>query len=47
MKKEIKVVNEEKGICYPLHSPKFDLDEDVLLTGVKLHTFTALKCGEI
>ena len=41
------ILNEEKGICYPLHSPKFDLDEDVLLTGVKLHTFTALKCGEI
>ena len=38
--------NEEKGIHYPNHSPKFDIDENVLTTGVKLHTHTALKLSE-
>ena len=39
--------NEAKGIHYPNHSPKFDIDEDVLTTGIKLHTYTALKLSEM
>ncbi len=30
--------NEAKGLVYPLHSPHFDIDEDVLLMGVKVFT---------
>jgi amidohydrolase len=40
------VLNKEKGVIYPIHSPKFDIDEDVLTTGMKLHTYTVLKIGE-
>ena len=40
------VLNKEKGVIYPIHSPKFDIDEDVLNTGMKLHTYTVLKIGE-
>jgi amidohydrolase len=39
-------LNEEKGIIYPNHSPKFDIDEDVLPTGVKMHVGTVLKLSE-
>lgn len=35
-------LNKEKGISYPNHSPKFDIDEDILTTGVKLHVLTVL-----
>jgi amidohydrolase len=30
--------NEEKGITHMLHSPHFDIDEGVLLTGVRIFT---------
>lgn len=30
--------NEEKGIIHMLHSPYFDIDEDVLFTGVRIFT---------
>jgi amidohydrolase len=30
--------NESKGIVHPLHSPYFDMDEDVLAVGVKVFT---------
>lgn len=30
--------NQEQGIVHPLHSPFFDIDEDVLLVGVELFT---------
>lgn len=30
--------NAAKGLVYPLHSPHFDIDEDVLLLGVKVFT---------
>ena len=39
-------LNEENGIIYPNHSPKFDIDEDVLPTGVKMHVGTVLKLSE-
>ncbi|MEA2071422.1 MAG: amidohydrolase [Asgard group archaeon] len=35
--------NEEKGIIYPNHSPKFDVDEDVLPLGSALLALTAIK----
>lgn len=28
--------NREKGIVHPLHSPRFDVDEEVLITGVRV-----------
>ncbi len=33
--------NEEKGIKYPLHSPLFDIDEDVLPLGVEVLSYLA------
>ena len=30
--------NEEKGLAYPLHSPYFDIDENILEIGVKIFT---------
>jgi metal-dependent amidase/aminoacylase/carboxypeptidase family protein len=33
--------NEEKGIVYPGHHPKFDLDEDTLPFGTALHVAVA------
>jgi amidohydrolase len=33
--------NEEKGIVYPQHHPKFDLDEDTLPFGTALHVAVA------
>ncbi len=35
--------NEEKGIIYPLHNSKFDVDEDALPIGVAVETFLALE----
>jgi metal-dependent amidase/aminoacylase/carboxypeptidase family protein len=37
------VENKEKGIIYPQHHPKFDIDEDILPTGTALHTAVALE----
>ncbi|MET3698445.1 amidohydrolase [Bacillus oleivorans] len=34
--------NEAKGIVYPHHHPKFDLDERAMKEGLKFHVFTAL-----
>lgn len=34
--------NKEKGITHPHHHPKFDIDENALKDGLKLHVFTAL-----
>jgi amidohydrolase len=34
--------NKEKGITYPHHHPKFDIDEAALKDGLKFHVFTAL-----
>ncbi len=33
--------NKEKGFVYPMHHPKFTVDEDSLATGVKLYVHTA------
>jgi len=35
------IKNKEKGIIYPHHHPKFDVDEDVLWLGTALHTLLA------
>lgn len=35
--------NEKKGIIYPHHHPKFDIDEDALINGVQLYAFYAIK----
>ena len=35
--------NEEKGIVYPGHNNKFDVDEDSIYYGVVLQTLSALK----
>lgn len=35
--------NEEKGIIYPHHHPRFDVDEDVLPTGTALHVAVAME----
>ncbi len=35
--------NEEKGCSYPHHHPKFNIDEDVLSTGVEVHIRNVLK----
>ncbi len=35
-----------KNTCYPLHNPKFNLDEDAMQTGIELHVRTALKWFE-
>lgn len=34
--------NEQKGIVYPHHHPKFDLDEEALKDGLKFHVMMAL-----
>ncbi|MDQ1002874.1 amidohydrolase [Neobacillus niacini] len=34
--------NKEKGITYPHHHPKFDIDENALKDGLKFHVLTAL-----
>ena len=34
--------NKEKGVIYPLHSAKFDIDEDILPIGSALMTYLAL-----
>ncbi|MBI5167510.1 MAG: amidohydrolase [candidate division NC10 bacterium] len=35
--------DEEKGIIYPLHHPKFDIDEEVLSLGAATLAYTAVK----
>jgi amidohydrolase len=35
--------NSTKGIDFPHHHPRFNIDEDVLITGVELHVRSALK----
>ncbi|WP_456341480.1 M20 metallopeptidase family protein [Thermovibrio sp.] len=35
--------NEEKGIVYPLHNPRFDVDEDALPVGVAVESYLALE----
>ena len=35
--------NDEKGINYPIHNPKFDVDEDALPFGCAVLAFTAIK----
>ena len=37
------VRNEEKGITYPLHNSKFDIDEDALPVGVAVESYLALR----
>ncbi|MCD2137910.1 M20 metallopeptidase family protein [Salinicoccus halitifaciens] len=37
--------NEEKGCIYPHHHPKFKIDEDVLIDGVRTHVNVALGLG--
>jgi amidohydrolase len=37
------VKNEEKGIIYPQHHPKFDIDEDILPLGTALHVSVAME----
>ena len=34
--------NQEKGTAYPHHHPCFNLDEEVLTTGVEMHVRTVL-----
>ncbi len=34
--------NKEKGLDYPHHHPRFDIDEGALVTGTKMHLYTAL-----
>jgi len=38
--------NKEKDTCYPLHNPKFQLDEDAMKIGIELHVRSALKWFE-
>ncbi|HPJ25299.1 MAG TPA: M20 family metallopeptidase [Synergistaceae bacterium] len=38
--------NEARGITYPLHSPRFDVDEDALPLGVALNVALALRYAE-
>ena len=35
--------NQEKGITYPHHHPKFDLDEDALYIGVNIFVHAAFR----
>ncbi|MGD9067206.1 MAG: M20/M25/M40 family metallo-hydrolase, partial [Desulfobacterales bacterium] len=35
--------NSAKGTDFPHHHPRFNIDEDVLITGVELHVRSALK----
>jgi len=37
------IKNEEKGIVYPHHHPKFDVDEDVLWMGAAIYSLLAYK----
>jgi len=37
------VRNEEKGIVYPHHHPKFNVDEDVLWKGSAIYALLALR----
>jgi amidohydrolase len=37
------VENKGKGILYPQHHPKFDIDEDILPIGTTLHVAVALE----
>ncbi len=37
------VGNKEKGIIYPQHHPKYDIDEDILPIGAALHVAVALE----
>jgi amidohydrolase len=37
------VENKEKGIIFPQHHPKFDIDEDILPIGTTLHVSVALE----
>jgi amidohydrolase len=37
------VENKEKGIIYPQHHPKYDIDEDILPIGTTLHVAVALE----
>jgi metal-dependent amidase/aminoacylase/carboxypeptidase family protein len=37
------IENKEKGIIYPHHHPRFDVDEDVLPTGAALHVAVAME----
>jgi amidohydrolase len=39
--------NPAKGACYPHHHPRFNIDEDVLATGVEMHVRTALQYLEL
>jgi metal-dependent amidase/aminoacylase/carboxypeptidase family protein len=36
------VENKEKGIIYPHHHPKFNIDEDILPLGTALHVSVAM-----
>ncbi|MBT2686912.1 amidohydrolase [Bacillus sp. ISL-47] len=38
--------NDQKGITYPHHHPKFDLDEEAIKDGLKFHILTALTLTE-
>ena len=38
--------NEEKGITRPHHHPRFDIDEDALPVGVKMHVWATLRLLE-
>ncbi|HHG74190.1 MAG TPA: amidohydrolase, partial [Persephonella sp.] len=42
----IGIRNEEKGITAPLHSPVFDIDEDVLPVGASVLSYLAYKWVE-
>lgn len=37
------VENKEKGIVYPWHHPRFDIDEDILSIGTAIHVATVLE----
>jgi metal-dependent amidase/aminoacylase/carboxypeptidase family protein len=37
------VENKEKGIIYPQHHPKFNIDEDILPVGTALHVSVAME----
>lgn len=38
--------NEAKGIVYPHHHPKFDIDEDALLHGVEIMALSAIRLAQ-
>ncbi|NRL58358.1 amidohydrolase, partial [Salmonella enterica subsp. enterica serovar Typhi] len=39
--------NKEKGLIYPYHHPKFDIDEKALLNGAKVLSGAALRYWDI